>query len=99
MKEQIPWFQLLASWRTSGLTQANYCQQHGLSVKSLLYWSLRKYHEDSTSAVNIIPIHIKPDDIAAAAKSPIWLKFHGIELELSVRVSPSWLSELLQCLA
>ena len=99
MKEQIPWLQHVASWRTSGLTQAEYCRQHGLSVKSLSYWSRRKHPEDTTTAVNIIPIDIKPDAISAEADPPIRLKFHGIELELSASVSPLWLSELLQCLA
>ena len=98
MKIQIPWSQHVDAWRVSGLTQADYCRQHGLGAKSLSYWARRKQPEETTTAVKIIPVQVKPDDSIPEADNPIRLTFRGIELQLSATVSPRWLAELLQCL-
>ena len=98
MKAQTLWLQHVEAWRASGLTQADYCRQHGLSVKSLSYWIRRKQPEASATAVKMIPVQVKPDDAVPDTDTPISLLFQGIELELSPAVSPRWLAELLRCL-
>lgn len=40
-KRQL-WRERYDEFKQSGLTQAEYCRQHGLSVKALSYW-VRKY--------------------------------------------------------
>ena len=35
------WEDHLGAWQESGMSQAGYCRQHGLSDKSFLYWKKR----------------------------------------------------------
>ena len=35
------WENHLRAWQASGVTQAGYCREHGLSGKSFVYWKKR----------------------------------------------------------
>jgi hypothetical protein len=100
MKKQTPWLQHIEAWRTSGLTQAQYCRQNGLAAKSFSFWLQRKRTEEAAMpSVDLIPVQIAPTDKVPNSVSTLRLKYQAIELELSTDVSPRWLAELLQCLA
>lgn len=51
------WLEHVAKWRSSGLTQAEYCRQSGLSIKSMGYWK-RRFDRDRTplSPPVIVPV-------------------------------------------
>ncbi len=35
------WEKHLSDWQASGLSQTGYCREHGLSIKSFVYWKKR----------------------------------------------------------
>jgi hypothetical protein len=91
--------QHIATWRASGLTQADYCREHGLNAKTFSAWVRNESRLDDISALEVIPVQVIPSE-PATIPTPLTLRFkHGMQLELSTAVSPSWLAELLQCLA
>jgi hypothetical protein len=70
MKTQIPWLQHVDAWRSSGLTQAQYCRQHGLAAKSFSFWLRRRRTEESAvSVVDLIPVQIAQTDKASNSVS------------------------------
>jgi hypothetical protein len=100
MKKQIPWSQHIDAWRTSGLTQAQYCRQHGLAAKSFSFWLRRRRAEESAPpSVDLIPVQIAATEKLSNSVSAFTVNYQGVEIQLSTDVSPRWLAELLQCLA
>jgi len=93
------WKNHIEDWQDSGLSQAEYCRQHGLNAKTFS-GRLR----DSTSQglprpPELIPVQVQPLPKAAeAVAGPIVLWHRDLRLELPAAVSPRWLAELLQCL-
>ncbi len=49
------WKPHLAGWRSSGLSQAAYCRQHGLELKRFCYWR-RTLGSKATSSSALLPI-------------------------------------------
>lgn len=84
-------------WQASGLTQAVYCQQHELNVKTFSRW-FRAYRLSKPPAkLLLMPVEIKP--ATTQAIESLWLRLpNGHSLELPGNISPRWLAELLQCL-
>jgi len=99
MKVQTPWWQHVDNWRVSGLTQAEYCRQHGLHNKTFSTWTRRRRPADCNIPLDIIPVHVCPAEAVSEANTVITLRLQAAVLELSTAVSPRWLAELLQCLA
>lgn len=92
------WGVHIAAWQGSGLSQAAYCRQHGLSMA---YFSQRLRVRRAAAAVGVgqalIPVRVEP---AVSAGEPVVLNWgQGQRLELPASVSPRWLAELLQCLS
>jgi transposase-like protein len=54
------WRRLVAGWRDSGLTQAQYCERHGISVASLHRW--REIFRAAVGAATPAPSERKPRD-------------------------------------
>ena len=52
------WKGQLAAWRSSGLTQAAYCRQHGLSIPSFGYWRRTLEKGSVTTSAAVLPIVI-----------------------------------------
>jgi hypothetical protein len=54
------WLTLIESWRTSDLTQKEFCSQHSIAYSGFHYW-FKKFKEDksvSTPASTFIPVKI-----------------------------------------
>ena len=84
-------------WQASGLTQAVYCQQHGLNAKTFSRWFKTYQLSNQSTKPLLIPVEIKPSTTQAIAS--LWLRLlTGQALELLGNISPRWLAELLQCL-
>lgn len=61
------WREHVAKWRASGLSQAEYCRQSCVSIKSLGYWK-RRYERDRqpSSPPVIVPVprqHLVPSSL------------------------------------
>jgi len=48
------WEDHLRAWQESGMSQAGYCRQHGLSDKSFLYW--KKRHGRAGVSVSLVEV-------------------------------------------
>ena len=86
-------------WQASGLTQALYCQQHGLNAKTFSRWLKTYQLSNQPTKPLLIPVEIKSVVDTLPATDLIWLRLSkGYPLELPSSISPRWLAELLQCL-
>jgi hypothetical protein len=89
------WCQHIEVWQRSGLSQATYCAEQQLNVRTFTA-RLSDYRKlpplDSTA---LIPVQIKP----AAAEAIVFTHAQGHRLELPTSMPASWLAELLRCLA
>jgi hypothetical protein len=104
MKIKTQWRRHVESWRVSGLSQADYCHQHGLNRKTFSLWTRRDQGDpsmDRDTSLELISVQVLPSGpVATAEASALLLRFpHGAQLELSTAVPPRWLAELLRCLA
>ena len=104
MKINTQWQRHVEDWRESGLSQADYCHQHGLNRKTFSLWTRRDQGEpsmDRDTSLELISVQVSPSvPVATAEASALLLRFpHGAQLELSTAVPPRWLAELLRCLA
>ncbi|HLP80837.1 MAG TPA: IS66 family insertion sequence element accessory protein TnpB [Nitrosomonas sp.] len=86
----------IEAWQTGGMSQAAYCREQGLNIKTFGNW-VRKHRADQViGRAALVPVTIKP--MPAPANT---LRLHGKNdhvLELPSTVSPHWLGELLKCL-
>ena len=99
MTLQVRHIEHIKAWRASGLTQAVYCQQHGLNAKSFSRWFKTYQLSNQSAKPLIIPVEIKPTAATMQATESMWLRLpKGHTLALSGNISPRWLAELLQCL-
>lgn len=89
------WRQHIEAWQRSGLSQAEYCAEQQLTVRTFAA-RLSDYRKlpplDSTA---LIPVQIKPP----VTEVIVFTHAQGHRLELPASVSASWLAELLRCLA
>ena len=104
MKINTQWQRHVEAWRESGLSQADYCHQHGLNRKTFSLWTRRDQGDpsmDRGTSLDLIAVQLSSSvPIATAEASTLLLRFpHGAQLELSTAVPPRWLAELLRCLA
>jgi hypothetical protein len=89
----------LKAWQASGLTQAVYCQLHGLNTKSFSRWFKTYQLSNQSAKPLLIPVEIKPAAVTTQATESMWLRLpKGHTLARSGNISPRWLAELLQCL-
>ena len=89
------WQNHIEAWKNSGLSQADYCRQHGINANT---FSGRYclYKSQSSSPASLIPVQIKP------SIPPADIVLHhnkGHRLEIPSSQSVQWIAELLQCLA
>lgn len=76
------WAGRLAAWESSGLSQAAWCREHGVSLASLGYWR-RKLAGDAGSAPTVLPIRVAPAPVASTLEvrlpNGIVLRVPGVE--------------------
>lgn len=90
------WRGHVEAWRASGLTQRDYCAQHGLKCHSLSYWQLRQMPRKGIpegEALTLVPATILPE---AQASMP-YLSLcspRGWRLEFASLPPTGWLAAL-----
>ena len=76
------WENHLRAWQASGVTQACYCGEHGLSGKSFVYWKKRLL--PARVAVSLVELpNIQPTSVLSVCR-PLRLMLgnrYGIEIE------------------
>lgn len=99
-KKENYWQELVDSWRESGLSQAEFSRQVGISERSLGYWK-RRFERDQNSekeshTVVAVPI---PRDIPERGTQPIILHaWHDLRLEIPADFAPESLEKIIHVL-
>lgn len=89
------WRQHIEAWQSSGLSQAEYCSQQQVNVRTFTA-RLSDYRKlPATVSSALIPVQVEPAPTAAI----VFTHAQGHRLELPASVSARWVAELLQCLA
>lgn len=102
------WSQHLSDWSTSGLTQKDYCREHGLSHRQFLYWRSRQkmQQQDQATPQTAVPVSIQTNESVAdhslesisKPNAVIELSIGKAELRLPVDVSPDYIASLVSAL-
>lgn len=89
------WRQHIEAWQRSGLSQAEYCVQQQINVRTFAA-RLSDYRKLPAAGVAaLIPVAIEP----SAPASIVFTHAQGHRVELPASVSARWVAELLRCLA
>lgn len=89
------WRQHIEAWQRSGLSQAEYCAEQQINVRTFTarLSDYRKFPATVSSA--LIPVQVEP----APTEAIVLTHAQGHRLELPASASASWVAELLRCLA
>ena len=97
------WRKRLEAWRGSGLSQAGYCRQHGLSPVDFSWWKhelLRRDRErggarqpPAKTAPAFVPLALQTARVEAVHGCEVLLR-NGRRLRIGTGVSPRWVAEL-----
>ena len=91
------WRQHIEAWQRSGLSQAEYCAEQQINVRTFTA-RLSDYRKlPKSDSATLIPVQVAPSEPVDAAI--VFTHAQGHRLELPASVSASWVAELLQCLA
>lgn len=90
------WRQHIEAWQRSGLSQAEYCAEQQINVRTFTarLSDYRKLPKSDSSA--LIPVQVAPSKLIDEAI--IFTHAQGHRLELPASVSANWVAELLRCL-
>jgi hypothetical protein len=92
------WRSRIESWQGNDLTQAEYCRQQTINIKTFAARLSEYRHQQKADQAVLIPIIV--DEAAKPAPEKIILHCSkGHRLELPGTVSLAWLSDLLRRLA
>jgi len=92
------WRQHIEIWQSSGLSQAEYCAQQCINVRTFTA-RLSEYRKPpASSAAGLIPVQVAPNK-SVEATAIVFTHAQGHRLLLPSSVSARWVAELLRCLA
>ncbi len=92
------WQPHINAWKQSGISQADFCRQHGLNIKIFGYWK-RKLCSRS-EGLSFVPVSIKPSH-TAYVKSISSLRVvtcNGLSIEVGDGFNPATLRMLLDAI-
>ncbi|WIX08407.1 IS66 family insertion sequence element accessory protein TnpA [Xanthomonas oryzae] len=90
------WAGYVQGWQASGLSQAAWCREQGLSLASFGYWR-RRLAEGAVALAGVSPLCVQP---VAAPDSAATVQLHlagGMRVSLA-QVDRAWLAGLLRAL-
>jgi hypothetical protein len=90
------WRQHIEAWQRSGLSQAEYCAEQQINVRTFTARLCDYRKLPRSNSVTLIPVSIKPTSSEDAAI--VFAHVQGHRLELPASVPASWVAELLRCL-
>lgn len=86
------WSALIQECNASGLSNREFCRQHGISEKSFYYW-LRKLRQQAAEAAETHLIKLDP---TPAEENMLHIRYHGAELRLPTGVDMDVVAGLLR---
>ena len=88
------WRHHIQAWQRSGLSQAEYCAEQQINVRTFTA-RLSDYRKlPATVPSALIPVQVEQAPTAAI----VFMHAQGHRLELPASVSANWVAELLRCL-
>jgi len=91
-KKQKYWQRHIEQWSQSGLSQAAYCREHKLKIKSFTYFKSRL---KKNLPVQFVQVHVEP------VQAPLFLKLNigsSFQVEIPDEFSQETLTQVLQVL-
>lgn len=82
-KTKHDWPRLIKSWQASGLTQAIFCQQHGLSLPQFTYHRSRLKQKNSATRPDLLPLTVSSTTKGVSSPTSHKAKAEPFRLELS----------------
>lgn len=91
--KRVLWSRHIAQWEGSGLTQREFCANHGLALSTFQWWRRRLCDSGQrTSGAVFLPLPMNPQPVASATsvievelRSGTRLRFEGEAARLAVR--------------
>lgn len=94
------WELLVDESRNSGMTQADFCRERGLSVGALQYWMRKLREERETSGeplgMRLLPLHVSAP---AGTEGLEVLLPNGMQLRFPAATQPAYVASVLAALA
>lgn len=90
------WSAIIADWRESGLSCAEYCRRKKYTLSTFYCWKEKEDKKRSTVPVKAIRVGNTADFIAGSRGSGVHLLVRGIQIELSPVFSSDVLSQVLE---
>ena len=97
-KKQETWSYHVEAWKSSGLSQIDYCRQHNLSKHRFTYWKCKLHRKDL--AVKFIAVSEAPVMSESGYNNQSRIKLHigCYQIEIGDGFSPNILSSLIYTL-
>ena len=86
------WAALIQECNASGLSNREFCRQHGISEKSFYYW-LRKLRQQAVEETETHLIKLAP---ASTEEDMLHIRYHGAELRIPSGVDMDAVAVLLR---
>ena len=101
MAKASEWEARVSSWRSSGLTSAEFCERHGYSAKSLLWWSSQLRHRragksSKATAVGLARV-VRTPSVASTA-SAVLIELEGARIAVGSAASAETLRAVFEAL-
>ena len=86
------WSALIQECKASGLSNREFCRQHGISEKSFYYWLGKLRHQAAEAAET----HLIKLDPTPTVEDMLHIRYHGAELRLPSDVDMDVVAALLR---
>ena len=86
------WSALIRECNASGLSNREFCRQHGISEKSFYYWLRKLRHQ----AVEATETHLIKLDMTSSEEDMLSIRYHGADLRLPSGVDMDVVAALLR---
>lgn len=86
------WSALIQECRASGLSNREFCRQHGISEKSFYYWLRKLRHQAGEASKG----HLIKLDLTTTEEDVLHIRYRGAELRLPFGVNMDTVAALLR---
>lgn len=86
------WSALIQECRASGLSNREFCRQHGVSEKSFYYWLRKLQHQAAEASKS----HLIKLDLPPTEEDVLPIRYRGADLRLPVGVDMDTVAALLR---
>ena len=94
----IDWVNIIKQWKTSGLSQAAYCEVNEINYNQFTYQNTKLLTRSKTSS-KLLPVKVTQHESASTAQNNFVLHYSsGLKLYIPVNAHPEAIKALINCL-